>query len=269
MKLIGNLLLTVCLITGCLSAATAYMAPTSSDDDAGLLLGDSAGAIPPTAEDLAKLKLEYEAGQLSAEAYVAESEATTPIVKKPEHGDVALTPEELDALRAADVKYVHTKEFSLSRWPHAIIFGLSAVGLLAGSLLVRAGDKAEIAKHADADTGTSTSVSPAGVMQEIGRQITALRDELPALPTDHDRLKTIMTRLGALQNDQIPTFVETRPQLIAAFSLGGYAEIMDRFAVMERQVNRAWSAAADGHLPEATRSLSAAAELAPEVQSKL
>ena len=41
-------------------------------------------------------------------------------------------------------------------------------------------------------------------------------------------------------------FVEARSPLIAQLGLAGFAEVMDRWAAAERQINRAWSAAADG-----------------------
>ena len=51
--------------------------------------------------------------------------------------------------------------------------------------------------------------------------------------------------------------------------LGGYAELMDGFAAMERQLNRAWSAAADRHLPEALLCLRAAQPMVVETLRKL
>ena len=51
--------------------------------------------------------------------------------------------------------------------------------------------------------------------------------------------------------------------------MGGYAELMDRFAGAERQINRAWSAAADGVLPESHRCLANVPEMMREAESKL
>jgi hypothetical protein len=51
--------------------------------------------------------------------------------------------------------------------------------------------------------------------------------------------------------------------------MGGYAELMDRFAAGERQINRAWSAAADGYLDEATRCLSNVPAMLAEAEQKL
>jgi len=89
------------------------------------------------------------------------------------------------------------------------------------------------------------------------------------MSSDQERLKAIITRLGALQRDAIPRFIESRPRLVARLGLGRYAEIMDVFAAMERKINRAWSAAADGHLPESQAALDDAVAMAPGVRAKL
>ena len=106
-------------------------------------------------------------------------------------------------------------------------------------------------------------------MTAIAECLNSLKADLAAMPSDTDRLKAIMHRLGELQADQIQTFVEARPQLVAKMGLGKYAEIMDNFAGMERKINRAWSAAADNHLPESSRSLDDAVEIAPAVSALL
>lgn len=270
MKLIGNLLLTISLITGSLSAATSYLTPTSHADAAGIMLGDSAGAVAITPEALAKIEAEFSAGTITSENYITKKEALDPIVEKPANEEVSATEEDIAQLVATDVKYLHTKEFSWTRWPHAWVFGLSAAGLLTGSLLVRAGAKAEIAKSAPAEGSAEHHTgSPVVAMTAIGDALNSLKADLPGMPSDADRLKAIMHRLGELQVDQITTFVDARPQLIAKGGLGKYAEIMDNFAGMERKINRAWSAAADNHLPESSRSLDDAISIAPEVSALL
>ncbi len=275
MKLIGNLLLTICLITGCLSAATAYLASVDAPGLTELTLSEPAGATEPTPERVAEIEAQYAAGAITAEAYIAQLEARDPVVDTPpadaSEDEMSLTEAQLQELRAdnADVEYLHFKEFSLARWPHAWIFGLSAAGLLAGSLLVRAGDKAHIAKQHTGDGDTAPVNSPEVSMKAIETGVTSLQTDLASMPSENDKLRAILARLGALQGDAIPTFIEARPQLIARFGLGKYAEIMDRFAAMERKINRSWSAAADGHLGESTTALNDAVLIAPEVSAKL
>ena len=84
------------------------------------------------------------------------------------------------------------------------------------------------------------------------------------MTTEHDRQHAIIERLGEVQSTHVPAFVDARPLLISRLGLSGFAELMDRFAAMERQVNRAWSAAADGVEDEALDCLERASALAAE-----
>ena len=63
--------------------------------------------------------------------------------------------------------------------------------------------------------------------------------------------------------------VEGRDALVADLGMAGYAELMDAFSRLERALNRAWSAAADGVPDEALRCVDEAVALAPEVENRL
>jgi hypothetical protein len=97
--------------------------------------------------------------------------------------------------------------------------------------------------------------------------------ELPNLlllpPEQRERFGLILTRVGELQKTHMVAFVEARPVLIARLGLGGYAELMDRYAAAERQLNRAWSAAADGVYEEAVQALEVAGVLLDESLARL
>jgi hypothetical protein len=97
--------------------------------------------------------------------------------------------------------------------------------------------------------------------------------ELPNLlllpPEQRERFGLILTRVGELQKTHMIAFVEARPVLIARLGLGGYAELMDRYAAAERQLNRAWSAAADGVYEEAVQALEVAGVLLDESLARL
>ncbi|MEC9372592.1 MAG: hypothetical protein VYC34_02065, partial [Planctomycetota bacterium] len=72
-----------------------------------------------------------------------------------------------------------------------------------------------------------------------------------------------------LQRGPVVSFIEARPALVGRFGLGGYAELMDRFAAMERQLNRSWSAAADRVYVESSDCLMKTAALIREVEAKI
>ena len=60
-----------------------------------------------------------------------------------------------------------------------------------------------------------------------------------------------------------------RDVLVGTLGMAGFAALMDAFSRLERTLNRAWSAAADGVLDEAQRCVDEAVALAPEVERRL
>lgn len=82
-------------------------------------------------------------------------------------------------------------------------------------------------------------------------------------------MELILDRIGGLEWTHTRAIIDARQTLIGRLKLGGYAEFMGRFSALERQLNRAWSAAADGVLHESTVSLEAARELLPQVEAVL
>ena len=67
----------------------------------------------------------------------------------------------------------------------------------------------------------------------------------------------------------VPPFIAARPALVARLGLGGYAQLMDHFAAAERQLNRAWSAAADGYATDAVECLDNASTLLGEAEQRM
>ena len=55
--------------------------------------------------------------------------------------------------------------------------------------------------------------------------------------------------------ESISNFVEARETLIHTYGLRQYAELMTDFSIAERNINRAWSASADGYVDEVWLSL--------------
>jgi hypothetical protein len=276
MKLLGNLLMTICLITGCLAAATAYRPRTSNDAIVGTTQTAPAGARDKTETELAKLRADLEAGRVTSEQYVRQREALVALVPPSPDGGV-ITEEaraqmiEQDADGQPVAQFVKVKEFSLTRWPYAWLFGLSALGLFTGAMLVRTATR-----HALEDSPISPGVEgaqkegdPAYALAQTRAVAEQLLRDLPSMPSDRARLDAIVERLGEAQKTHLAAFVDARPRLIAKIGMGGYAELMDRFAAGERQINRAWSAAADGYLDEATRCLSNVPAMLAEAEKKL
>lgn len=279
MKLLGNLLMTACLIAGCLAVATSYRPRTTDDRIVGLTQTAPAGAREKTQAELVELRSRYEAGEITAEAYTRQREALVPLVPPGAGDDAKITEEDLARLRAESepgvpiARNVKVQEFSVARWPQAWLFGLSALGLFAGAMLVRTSTKhalaAKAASPGSTPLGADAPITPAAALARTREVCETLLREFATLPSDTARLDAVVDRLGELQKNELASFVDARPQLIARIGMGRYAELMDRFAAAERQVNRAWSAAADGVLPEAHRCLANVPPMIREAEERL
>jgi len=260
MRALGNLLLTFALTVGALASASAYLAPLSLpaaklvgltlnapagfkiDPDTGVILHDEAGKPLPLADK----------GDALTEDLVAQLKAQAENASLVEHG--------------RRVNRVLVQEFSLSRWPGKWFFLLAFAALIGGGLLVRKSASARIAAAAEKrkDGG-----SPTEVIDSARMVVTDLLPALLAMPDDELRCETIVDRIGQLQRNEMELFAEMREDLIGAVGLGGFARIMDAFASAERQINRAWSTAADGVCDESMASLDRAKRAFDETLERL
>jgi hypothetical protein len=260
MRLIANVILTISLTVGAIAAASAYLAPLSLPADRleGLTLNAPAGvALDETGaivrgDDGVPLPLfarDHELSLADAEALRAQSDLEVVV----------------DG-RTRRVARVLVKEFSFSRWEGRWFFLLALAGLGVGAFLVKSATRAEIAT---AEAARADGDSPEEALEAIGSIVAGLMRDLPALPDDHARCEAIVEMLGRAQRDHVPTFVDARTLLISRLSLSGYAALMDRFAAMERQINRAWSAAADQHYGEASVCIEKANLIVGETRERL
>lgn len=87
-----------------------------------------------------------------------------------------------------------------------------------------------------------------------------LRGPLEALKQDAAQLDvgSIETRLDQLTEDFILPFGDAHGRVIHELGVERAAELIISFSACERYLNRAWSAAGDGHLDEAVASVNAA-----------
>lgn len=283
MKLIGNLLMTVTLLAGLLAAATSYLAPVTSPEDSWIDYintsgkevyihsNNPAGATTTSEDDAAKLRAQYERGEITAQAMLTGVEELHPIVA----ADAPLSPENRAKLTGAagegtrQAHYVNIKRFSPMGWKYNWLFGICVIGLFTGAMLVRKATQREIAAHSGDENQSASHESPDGILAQIRLSVDRLRADLGNAVTERERTHLIVERVGALQKKEFSDFIDARPKLIARLGLGGYAELMDRFAAAERQVNRAWSIAADGFFDEAAECLENSAHLLVEAQEKL
>lgn len=235
MKWIATLLLAASLTLGVVSATTAYLPRLSLPDDRllGLTLNAPAGRTTTT------------------------EAAAAPIARDGE----TLSVELLTKLRAAGVERVRVKEFALGRWSHSGWFLLAMAGLGGGAWLMRVASHREV-EAANGAASAGRHLTPAQAARRIHEIVAEVKAQLPGLPDDPARLRLIMDRFGEIQAELVPAVADGRQVLIAQAGLGAYAAFMDAFAAAERQINRAWSAAADGVYAEAVVCVDLAADLA-------
>jgi hypothetical protein len=84
------------------------------------------------------------------------------------------------------------------------------------------------------------------LLSEVGR----LKQELPAMTPE-----AVVAFIDERCSEHCNHFADQRELLKTAFGLVGFGEIMSEFASGERFLNRTWSAAADGYMEEADRSI--------------
>jgi hypothetical protein len=84
---------------------------------------------------------------------------------------------------------------------------------------------------------------PAAIMGDI-------RDKLATIAADPDATQTVFSSLDDIVENDVAEFLEHRQALIDDLGLAKFAEMIGHFAMMERNVARAWSAITDGALGE-------------------
>ncbi|MGP1345890.1 MAG: hypothetical protein ACTS3F_04375 [Phycisphaerales bacterium] len=208
-------------------------------------------------------------GEPSAQERIAESEALRPVARK---GD--LLDEQMIALLRdrAEVGLVKVTTFNpgiwLTMW-QSWLFLASIVMLTASALVIRTVDARAHRREAAEEREHRSPADPRVIAENISSTVRALMAELQRTPRPGERVLLIVERLGAIQRDDVPAFAAARPVLITRFGLGGFAEIMDVFAAAERQINRAWSAAADNVEAEAIDALDRARAILPALEERL
>ncbi len=254
MKLIGNLLVWIFISTGLLAATSFYAWPVGIDSAADARFELSAGDEgAPTYAQLLRAST-TEDGNVIADA------------------DADLNPETLALLRTAGVKRVVIKHPAgaygtmISNWTGKWLFLGSTIGLVFGGLLLKSAARREVEATDASDSPHSTPEQAAG---SIRAAIADLRGRLPSIEGRDEKEHAIIETLSEVQGDLVPAFVETRAVLIARKGMGHYATVMDKFASTERQINRAWSAAADGALEESLTALDASAVQADQLAEAL
>ncbi len=253
MRLFNMLLITVSIILAVLGAATAYTPSLSAADDQ--LVGR----------------------ELSANVMGVDEAGKPDVIVKGKTGvdedgvNIYTTLDEplITSLREKGVRRVRVTDFRFSTWTGKWMFLIGIGGMIAASLVtrrirsmsaqaIRDTPPAEGAKHA----------TPKSLIAAARTAVQKLRDDWSP-NANRDELPDVVAALGEVQKQHLDAFVAMRPRLETQLGLAGYAQVMDRFAAAERQINRAWSAAADEVPDEVRICLDRAVPLLDETLAKL
>lgn len=146
-------------------------------------------------------------------------------------------------------------------WLEIINWGLYAGGAVIAfvgivMLRVSASDAGANAEKVDSD------------MQTIDDTLQTLVTKVESLNKDRDTIGVygIHTHIDDNLVEDLDAFVEIRESISHRYGLQKYADLMSQFALAERNLNRAWSASADGYIDETWKCLDNAQHLIHDAQ---
>jgi len=134
-------------------------------------------------------------------------------------------------------------------------FGLGFAAMLAGVAMARFSKKRE-----DPSTESEGATSDAaGAM----KQVQLISDRLAELTEGEEltvervagRSDQLAAKIDLILSEDVPVFLDARPEIIEKYGLETFAELIGHFAVMERATARAWSAITDQAWDEVPPSL--------------
>ena len=153
------------------------------------------------------------------------------------------------------------RPFSWNDWEWKWHF-LGGVVLMLGAIFLKRSAASSLAAAAQDENGGR--FGPEQSLRELCDRVSELnlrKDELDAVG--------LHTAVGPLLEQYVQPIIEGREDLQARLGVKGFARVMSPFAAGERKLNRVWSAAVDGHAPEARASLEAAVPTLAEARDAL
>jgi hypothetical protein len=145
--------------------------------------------------------------------------------------------------------------------------GLAGLPFFGGLVLVVAGASMSrvAAKSALKEGGSPTSDGKAvdfgALLGELGADTARLADEMKAQTAPEvTTFEAMQKKVEELQREKVERLVAAGPVLQLRYGLDSFAAVFSPMSGGERKLNRTWSALVDQHWPEATRSMTDAAE---------
>lgn len=133
-------------------------------------------------------------------------------------------------------------------WPDTILLFLTGTVLCIAGLAVWHRQTKALAK-AQAMESSQSGADPMTLLRNAIAPLETLGTEIDSMAAEE-----ITKRVDDILTGYILPFAEVRQQLVNELGMEKGAEILVTVAYAERMLNRVWTAAADGHLPEARSS---------------
>jgi len=159
----------------------------------------------------------------------------------------------------------------LTAWfgTNGLPFAGGLVLIIIGGLLARkvARDEAT-AQPESAKAEEKAPIDFATLLRTLQEEAQALSDEMAASTTQAapnvlslsvEEADKIKARIEAMQLERVDRLIEAIMGLQVRYGLTAFAQVFDPMSAGERNLNRAWSAMVDSHVPEATTSIAVAA----------
>ena len=141
----------------------------------------------------------------------------------------------------------------------AVVSGAGLALLIVAIALLRRSQAAD-----RQDGATLSSSDPRSLLPALPERLEVIERDAQALP-----LPELIRRLDALGAELVTPIADGSPPLLPKLGTQRFASIFGPFASAERALARAWSAAADGHRPEALASLGLALSRSRDAVSAL
>lgn len=127
-------------------------------------------------------------------------------------------------------------------WVFCIGAAVAVVGLIVWHKQTRAAAQEEI------ERSSGEGLDPKSILLGIRNPLNEFADRIEGMSAEQ-----ITATVDDLLTNHVLPFAQIRQQLVDTMGMEKGAEVLVTVAFAERLLNRVWSAAADGHLPEARK----------------
>jgi len=151
---------------------------------------------------------------------------------------------------------------SLAGLPFFIGLGL----IVGGGVLARQAHRESLISSGPAAQSTSAPVDFGQLLDTLHSEVSALH---LAAQSNESTAEDLLNTIETVQFEVLEPIIDSRGKVQARFGMAGFADIFSPLSGGERNLNRAWSAVVDQHLPEAQKAIQTAEQQINEARAAL